>query len=39
MGGLAGPYMIGFLNQETHGLRARFGFIALGIFLGQRIEF
>jgi ACS family tartrate transporter-like MFS transporter len=32
MGGLAGPYMIGFLNQKTHALNASFGFIAL-VFL------
>ena len=32
MGGLAGPYVIGFLNQKTHALNASFGFIAL-VFL------
>jgi MFS transporter, ACS family, tartrate transporter len=41
-GGLAGPYVIGFLNQRTHGLRASFGFIAVmfllagGLILGLR---
>jgi ACS family tartrate transporter-like MFS transporter len=29
LGGLAGPYMIGFLNDRTHSLTAGFGFIAL----------
>jgi ACS family tartrate transporter-like MFS transporter len=29
LGGLAGPYMIGFLNDRTHSLTASFGFIAL----------
>jgi len=29
LGGLAGPYMIGFLNDRTHSLTASFGFIAV----------
>jgi ACS family tartrate transporter-like MFS transporter len=29
LGGLAGPYVIGFLNDRTHSLTASFGFIAL----------
>ena len=29
IGGLAGPYVIGFLNDRTHSLTAGFGFIAL----------
>jgi MFS transporter, ACS family, tartrate transporter len=29
LGGLAGPYAIGFLNDRTHSLTASFGFIAL----------
>jgi MFS transporter, ACS family, tartrate transporter len=29
LGGFAGPYVIGFLNDHTHGLTASFGFIAL----------
>jgi MFS transporter, ACS family, tartrate transporter len=29
LGGLAGPYIIGFLNDRTHALTASFGFIAL----------
>jgi ACS family tartrate transporter-like MFS transporter len=29
LGGLAGPYVIGFLNERTHSLTASFGFIAL----------
>jgi len=29
LGGLAGPYIIGFLNDRTHSLTASFGFIAL----------
>src|SRR5262249_50877912 len=37
MGGLAGPYMIGFLNQKTHALRASFGFIALVFFLASAL--
>jgi len=32
IGGLAGPYAIGFLNQKTHALKASFAFIAL-VFL------
>ena len=29
LGGLAGPYTIGFLNDRTHSLTASFGFIAV----------
>jgi ACS family tartrate transporter-like MFS transporter len=29
LGGFAGPYVIGFLNDRTHSLTAGFGFIAL----------
>jgi len=29
LGGLAGPYTIGFLNDRTHSLTASFGFIAI----------
>jgi ACS family tartrate transporter-like MFS transporter len=29
LGGFAGPYGIGFLNDRTHSLSASFGFIAL----------
>jgi MFS transporter, ACS family, tartrate transporter len=29
LGGLTGPYVIGFLNDRTHSLTASFGFIAL----------
>jgi MFS transporter, ACS family, tartrate transporter len=29
LGGFAGPYIIGFLNDRTHALTASFGFIAL----------
>jgi MFS family permease len=29
LGGFAGPYVIGFLNDRTHSLAAGFGFIAL----------
>jgi ACS family tartrate transporter-like MFS transporter len=29
LGGFAGPYVIGFLNDRTHALTASFGFIAL----------
>ena len=29
LGGFAGPYVIGFLNDRTHSLIASFGFIAL----------
>ena len=44
LGGFAGPYMIGFLNDRTHSLTASFGFIALVYFtaasliLGLRIH-
>jgi ACS family tartrate transporter-like MFS transporter len=33
LGGLAGPYIIGFLNDRTHSLTASFGFIAL-VYVG-----
>jgi MFS transporter, ACS family, tartrate transporter len=29
IGGFAGPYVVGFLNDRTHSLSAGFGFIAL----------
>jgi ACS family tartrate transporter-like MFS transporter len=29
LGGFAGPYLIGFLNDRTHSLAAGLGFIAL----------
>ena len=32
LGGFAGPYLIGFLNDRTHSLTASFGFIALVYF-------
>src|SRR6201993_147045 len=44
LGGLAGPYVIGFLNVRTHSLAASFGFIALvymaagGLILSLRIR-
>ena len=44
LGGLAGPYMIGFLNDRTHALTASFGFIALvyvaaaGVILSLKIS-
>ena len=44
IGGLAGPYVIGILNDRTHSLTASFGFIALvyvaaaGLILGLRIR-
>jgi nitrate/nitrite transporter NarK len=44
LGGFAGNYMIGFLNDRTHSLVASFGFIALvylaaaGLILGLRIR-
>jgi len=44
LGGLAGPYVIGFLNDRTHSLTASFGFIALvyvaaaGLILGLNIR-
>jgi ACS family tartrate transporter-like MFS transporter len=44
LGGFAGPYAIGFLNDRTHGLTASFGFIALAylasgfMILGLRIR-
>jgi ACS family tartrate transporter-like MFS transporter len=43
LGGFAGPYVIGFLNDRTHSLSASFGFIALvyvvagGLILSLRI--
>jgi ACS family tartrate transporter-like MFS transporter len=44
LGGFAGPYVIGFLNERTHSLTASFGFIALvyvaagGLILSLRIR-
>jgi MFS transporter, ACS family, tartrate transporter len=44
LGGFAGPYVIGFLNDRTHSLTASFGFIALvyvtagGLILSLRIH-
>ena len=44
LGGFAGPYIIGFLNDRTHSLTASFGFIALvyvaaaGLILCLRIR-
>jgi ACS family tartrate transporter-like MFS transporter len=44
LGGLAGPYIIGFLNDRTHSLTASFGFIGLvyvaaaSLILGLRIR-
>lgn len=44
LGGFAGPYMIGFLNDRTHSLAAGFAFIALvyvvagGLILGLGID-
>jgi ACS family tartrate transporter-like MFS transporter len=44
LGGLAGPYLIGFLNDRTHSLAASFAFIALvyvaagGLILGLRVR-
>jgi len=44
IGGLAGPYVIGILNDRTHSLTASFGFIALvyvaaaGLILGLNIR-
>ena len=44
LGGFAGPYVIGFLNDRTHSLTASFGFISLvyvaaaGLILGLRIR-
>jgi ACS family tartrate transporter-like MFS transporter len=44
LGGLAGPYLIGFLNQKTHTLMASFALIALvyfaagGLILSLRIR-
>jgi predicted MFS family arabinose efflux permease len=44
LGGFAGPYVIGFLNDRTHSLIASFGFIALAftaagsVILGLRIR-
>ena len=45
LGGFAGPYVIGFLNDRTHSLTAGFGFIALvylaagSLVLGLRIHY
>lgn len=44
LGGFAGPYIIGFLNDRTHALTASFGFIALvyaaagGLILNLKIR-
>ena len=44
LGGFAGPFVIGFLNDRTHSLTASFGFIALvyvaagGLILSLRIR-
>lgn len=44
LGGIAGPYAVGFLNDRTHSLAASFGFIALvyvvagGMILSLRIR-
>jgi len=44
LGGFAGPYVIGFLNDRTRSLTASFGFIALvyvaaaGLILSLRIR-
>ena len=44
IGGFAGPYVIGLLNDRTHSLTASFGFIALvyvaaaGMILGLKIR-
>jgi ACS family tartrate transporter-like MFS transporter len=44
LGGFAGPYAIGFLNDHTHSLTASFGFIALiyvaagGLILSLKIR-
>jgi len=44
LGGLAGPYLIGFLNQRTHVLTTSFALIALvyfaagGLILSLRIR-
>jgi ACS family tartrate transporter-like MFS transporter len=44
LGGIAGSYTVGFLNDRTHSLTASFGFIALvyvvagGLVLGLRVR-
>ena len=44
LGGFAGPYVIGFLNDRTHSLTASFGFIGLAflaagsLILGLKIR-
>jgi MFS-type transporter involved in bile tolerance (Atg22 family) len=44
LGGFAGPYVIGFLNDRTHSLTASFAFIGLAfvaagsLILGLRIH-
>ena len=44
LGGFAGPYLIGFLNNRTHSLTTSFGFIALvyfaagGLILSLRMQ-
>jgi ACS family tartrate transporter-like MFS transporter len=37
LGGLVGPYVIGFLNDRTHSLTASFGFIALVYVVGASL--
>jgi sugar phosphate permease len=37
LGGFAGPYVIGFLNDRTHSLTASFGFIALALVAGASL--
>src|SRR5215831_4125820 len=37
LGGFAGPYVIGFLNDRTHSLTASFGFIALAYVAGASL--
>jgi MFS transporter, ACS family, tartrate transporter len=36
-GGLVGPYIIGFLNDRTHGLTASFAFIATAYFISASL--
>ena len=38
LGGLAGPYMIGFLNDRTHSLTASFGFISLVYCCSSKLD-
>jgi len=37
VGGFAGPYLIGFLNDRTHSLAASFGFIALAYIVAAAL--